>query len=341
MNTVFLIGNGFDINLGMNTRYKDFYKYYKRQSSSSVLIDLLKIDISENIDDWSDLELALGRYTEKLKSTKEFDDIFEDILDNLAEYLQKVESQYNYSNKDGKKLVEYLTSPENSLPLSEKIELNKYKNSFNSSQRNISIITFNYTMACEKLLDFKGTSATINKHDNVHPVVLQEILHIHGFIDNTVDNRMIMGVNDVSQISNKSFHDNSDVLEALVKSRCNKAHKQLIESRCEGLIMNAQLICIFGSSIGDTDNRWWELVGDQLKTGCKLIIFYKGNDYPIRREYKKLRDERKLKESFLNKTKLTEEQKKGVTNSIYIAINSDMFNIAYENMIKEEILIAT
>ncbi len=28
MNTLFFIGNGFDINLGLPTRYRDFYRYY-------------------------------------------------------------------------------------------------------------------------------------------------------------------------------------------------------------------------------------------------------------------------------------------------------------------------
>ena len=28
LNITFLIGNGFDIGLGLKTRYKDFYKYY-------------------------------------------------------------------------------------------------------------------------------------------------------------------------------------------------------------------------------------------------------------------------------------------------------------------------
>ena len=34
MNIVYLIGNGFDINLGLNTRYCDFYKYYLESQQS-------------------------------------------------------------------------------------------------------------------------------------------------------------------------------------------------------------------------------------------------------------------------------------------------------------------
>jgi hypothetical protein len=33
MNILFLIGNGFDLNLGMKTRYVDFYNYYISNTS--------------------------------------------------------------------------------------------------------------------------------------------------------------------------------------------------------------------------------------------------------------------------------------------------------------------
>lgn len=38
MNIVHILGNGFDINLGMKTRYADFYDYYKKIKSSSEIL---------------------------------------------------------------------------------------------------------------------------------------------------------------------------------------------------------------------------------------------------------------------------------------------------------------
>ena len=58
MNILFFIGNGFDINLGMKTRYSDFYKYYKDIESKSNVIQKLKEEIAERIVNWSDLELG-------------------------------------------------------------------------------------------------------------------------------------------------------------------------------------------------------------------------------------------------------------------------------------------
>ena len=89
MNILYIIGNGFDLNLGMRTRYSDFYKYYKSIKSPSTLIDVLKENISNDIENWSDLELELGRYTKNLNSIKEFEEVYEDIGDNLGEYLKQ------------------------------------------------------------------------------------------------------------------------------------------------------------------------------------------------------------------------------------------------------------
>jgi cobalamin biosynthesis Mg chelatase CobN len=95
MNIVYIIGNGFDLNLGMKTRYTDFYEYYKLIKSDKSSIKQLKNEILNNYQTWSDLELAIGNYTQKLNSTEEFDEVFEDILDKLSEYLEKEENSFD------------------------------------------------------------------------------------------------------------------------------------------------------------------------------------------------------------------------------------------------------
>lgn len=102
MNILFLIGNGFDLNLGLKTRYSEFYEYYKSINSQSDSINTLKENISTNLENWSDLELALGSYTDNIRSREEFDEIFEDIGDKLADYLQQEENKFDYSKIDGK-----------------------------------------------------------------------------------------------------------------------------------------------------------------------------------------------------------------------------------------------
>lgn len=52
MNTVFLIGNGFDLNLGMRTKYEHFYEYYlsNQGDEDSVHIRKLKDKIAKDKD---------------------------------------------------------------------------------------------------------------------------------------------------------------------------------------------------------------------------------------------------------------------------------------------------
>ena len=63
MNITFLIGNGFDLNLGLNTGYKDFLKEYVRIKSNVYYLDKFKEDILENFDTWASAEEAFGKYT--------------------------------------------------------------------------------------------------------------------------------------------------------------------------------------------------------------------------------------------------------------------------------------
>ncbi|MDD1443484.1 bacteriophage abortive infection AbiH family protein [Dolichospermum sp. ST_sed3] len=324
MNILFLIGNGFDLNLGMATRYKDFYKFYKNVESQSSIIESLKKEIGGNIENWSDLEFELGKYTKNLKSENEFTEIYEDLCDRLAEYLEEKEKNFDFNKIDGKKLYDYFIFPENSLLQADKVTLNAFRNKWTNSQWNIYAITFNYTQSLEKLMEYNGTKINIGKNVNSSiPIILQKIEHIHGYIND----RMVMGVNDTSQISNHEFQKNQKVLVDLVKNNCNQAQKHLVDVWCKDIIQKANLICIFGSSIGDTDNMWWELIGERLKNDCFLIIFEKGEVIPPRRPQRKALAEIEKKNYFLNKTKLKEEEKKIVASKIIIGINTNMFDL--------------
>ena len=324
MNILFLIGNGFDLNLGMATKYSDFYKFYKTVKSQSSIIETLKKEINQNIENWSDLELELGKYTKNLKSEKDFTKIYEDLSDRLAEYLDEEEKKFDFKKINGKKLYEYFAFPDKSLPQADKVTINAFRNKFLNTQWNIYAITFNYTQSLEKLMEYNGTGINIGRNGNFQ-IILQKIEHIHGYLND----RMVMGVNDTSQISNQEFQKNQKVLVDLVKSNCNQAQKHMVDVWSKDQISMANLICIFGSSIGDTDNMWWELIGEQLKRDCFLIIFEKGEVIPSRRPQRRVLLEIEKKNYFLNKTKLKEEEKKKAASKIIVGINTNMFDLKF------------
>ncbi|MBJ6117649.1 bacteriophage abortive infection AbiH family protein [Pontibacter sp. BT310] len=324
MQILFLLGNGFDLNLGMKTRYKDFYCHYLSVESKKEYVNKFKKHLSENLDNWSDLELSLGEYTQNIKTLEEFDDVFEDIAEKLADFLLEQENNFDFSKILKEELHKCLIYPEQYLLNSDRNQLSEYKDRWSKNRWYVHIITFNYTRTLERILGEEISNIKIGTHHDLAHVSLQGIDHLHGF----VDERMIMGVNDKSQVKNVQFHENPDVLEAIIKIQCNKAQKHNVDDACIKRITTANLICIFGSSIGETDNYWWELIGNQLLVrDCHLIIFYKCEDISPRFAYKKARKEREIKNIFLSKTKLDENEKKLVESKIFVGINTNLFKL--------------
>lgn len=324
MNTLFLIGNGFDLNLGLKTRYSDFYREYIKVKSNDEHINKLKKSITTSIENWSDMEIALGNFTSQVKTKDDFLKVHDDIGDHLAEYLKTEEKNFNYDLLDKSKFLQSISSPENFLNVNEENEIIKFKETWKSTSIwKINIINFNYTETIEEMLGKSVYPIKVSKIGNSQ-IILQKIVHVHGYMDK----RMVMGVNDQHQIANQKFMDSIDFAEAFIKPFCNTTMGHQDDKWCEDKVSTANLICIFGSSIGDTDKTWWELIGNRLlydKT--RLIIFTRGEEIPLRREYKKSAQKRKVTEHFLSKTKLSKEDRGKVKNKIFVAVNTELFNL--------------
>lgn len=325
MQILYIIGNGFDLNIGMKTSYKYFFDQYKSKESSNKNVEKLKKNISENYNNWSDLEIALGGYTAELKTLEEFDEVFEDIGENLAEFLRLEEDKFIESEIDRERFFKYLVTPENELRQIDKNRITEYKKKFYNNHWGLDIFTFNYTTVLEKIIGEGQKNIRIGNHPNTSSkanVTLTGIEHIHGF----TDKRMVLGVNDKSQIKNKAFKDDQNVLEAMVKSECNLAYGHLIDELFKKKIKASSMICIFGSSIGDTDNMWWELIGEKLKENIPLIIFTKGEEVISPRiGYKNNRTKRKMRDYFLDKTNLSEGVRKRIEDNVYVGLDTSMF----------------
>ncbi|MBL7969577.1 MAG: hypothetical protein JNK09_21435, partial [Prolixibacteraceae bacterium] len=302
--------------------YNHFYQYYKAVETNNVNVQKLKENISKSYDSWADLELALGNYTQHLEKVEELDDILSDIGEKLAEYLSLEEEKLKNYEINKKKFFNNLCFPENLFLPADKETLLGIKSKWKNHNWNLNIYTFNYTTVVEKILGDNQKNFTLAQRSNNLLIQFGEIKHIHGYLDND----MVIGVNDISQIKNESFHKNRDVLEAIVKSECNRANRSNIDRQFTNKINAANLICIFGSSIGETDNKWWELIGERLKSDCHLIIFTKGAEIPPRIRHMQARAERTIRDYFLSKTNLTEKEMETVQGKIFIGLNSGIFD---------------
>ena len=101
MNITFLIGNGFDRNLGLNTTYSDFVRVYKSSNAKNDRLKSFREYISENEELWSSAEVEMGRYTDQFESGDgaAFYECHKDFCEHLAEYLkneaQKMQYRFN------------------------------------------------------------------------------------------------------------------------------------------------------------------------------------------------------------------------------------------------------
>ncbi len=152
MNIVYIIGNGFDLNIGMKTSNKDFYKYYKSIHSESSLVNKLKKDISSNYETWSDLESGIGNYTEKIESIEDFDELFDNLRDELSNYIKRQEEEFDFTDLYTGDISKSLAYPENFLPIADTNSFGALRSKWNNSNWKIDIITLNYSRSLEKIL---------------------------------------------------------------------------------------------------------------------------------------------------------------------------------------------
>ncbi len=318
MRIVFLMGNGFDISLGLKTSYTDFHKYYTRSFHIEPCIKKLKRAIKEDLENWSDFEKAFGIYTKKIADPEEFDLLYDDILQEMQKYLKAETEKFSALSINIPAFINSLTAPDSFIR-----EKRRIQHLFSIETIDIRIINFNYTQT----IDIFAASA---RHSSLHRgrsiITIAAPQHIHGTLDGT----MLFGVNDKSQIANTAFQNNDTIASELVKPVFNKKLGYATDDICLATIKEADLICIFGMSIGDTDQYWWTSIGDRIKrSGCYAILFYwDGKTHlPLEERYK-LREEEKIKEMFLEKIGISKDSDSA--SRIFIGYNTSIF----QNMIE-------
>lgn len=312
----FLIGNGFDLNIGLNTRYQDFYKYYILKNKD----DILAKDIDENYDNWSDLELGLGKYTETVLPIKEeeFWASEQNLENNLVDYLTEEVKRINLDIDDRKKHIENKMA-ESLLEFYKKLpdEAEKsIKRILSDAKKQYFFITFNYTDALDQCVKIIRRSRRMKSEGE------EDVLHIHG----TISGNMVLGVNDESQIANPKFRNKYEYKRLLIKRYINEYCGRENIKKARDIIDGSTIICIYGMSIGATDKMWWQYIGKWLQ-GCsdrRLVIFAKDSTVYKVKKYSGNYGE-KVKDQFKNVGGLANVWNK-IKNKIYVEVNADMFD---------------
>lgn len=197
MNITFLIGNGFDLRLGLKTKFSDFYDTYVERNKSNNNEFIRKFCLSlENdkakgrtYENWSDFEFAFPKYVD---SPAEIRTILEDFSDKFCDYLQEFDSNIIPDEKMIQQFKNFVfNGHKNAVNGNDQAQVQRF---FDNKDNKFSYINFNYTNNLNGLLNLWHYYANNNKENYSVPY----LLHIHG----TKDSHIIIGIDNVNQFTN-------------------------------------------------------------------------------------------------------------------------------------------
>ena len=280
MNITFMIGNGFDVGVGMQSKFKDFFPVYKAKSlNKEDRIKKLSEEIEEDYETWADFEVALGKYTLKFtkETKKDFLDQLKDFEIEFIEYLKLQEQRLAF--KPENIISNHMTDAlrgyydEGKLAVESRNMMTSLYSGHASEEHRYNFISFNYTETLEKCLQtIPQGVVSKRKHNGTERIdKIGKIIHVHG----KKDLHPIIGVNDVSQIQNKELAEDERFARYVVKPSLNKYLRLANDSATTDIINQSKIICIYGMSLGATDKKWWSYILSWLNNGSdrQLVIF--------------------------------------------------------------------
>lgn len=333
MQITFLIGNGFDIGLGMKSRFSDFFPVYIRQAEGKekTLKDFAE-EIDEHRAEWSYFEEQLGKYSPKFTMDNK-DVMREQVTDfsvQFTQYLSEEEKKLNFDDDKitsimAKALVNFYSLNNLAKGSHEAVTETMKKNP--SHSRIYNFLSFNYTECLEKCL--AHFSERIVQQRNVAGIEVKdcigEILHIHG----KVNECPIMGVNDKSQIENESLAEDEEFKSLFVKPEANFELKTQAERDGKQIIDNSDIICVYGMSLGKTDKLWWEKLVEWLNKDAKhqLVIFLYDDECSTRTQFGIINSGRQMLNTLREYSEYQADTFDKLRHRIHFAINKNIFEM--------------
>lgn len=324
MNILYIFGNGFDKALGMATSYPEFYDYLKdKVNGGSVLLQEMQKEITRDTELWADMELGLGKFTSITNNIEEFDAFYFELSEHLRDYLKYENDKFTPTVQLKVKVKEDLTNIPKYIENLDKARFDNFVKQYGSSYKEINVITLNYTNSFEKIFNI----ATNGNNIGLNNAQLRQIIHLHGQLDNSI----ILGVDNESQIANEEFRKIEDIKDCLVKMQSNQVMKETRHVVCKDLINNAHLIVLFGVSLGDTDACWWKYIGKNLEKRKNLAIIqhlYAPEEVPPTQLQKRGRLERKHQQLILQKLAIEEGNRTDeIKNKLFFTLNKSIFKL--------------
>lgn len=336
MNITFILGNGFDIQLGLQSRYSDFLREYTKitpDDNENIKAFKKYLKPKPNRDLWSDAEKGMGVHLGQFsdKTIEAYNERVLDFESRLAEYLRQQQDRCSYSEHEKisggfqdflfKSFGDALTSRRDNLDIN-KPERNRFH-----------FISFNYTNLLEEIakccISNSGAVRTRVFQRGVYTDDWGLIFHVHGMLDGQI----IMGVNDESQLDLSGEVTLTEALRwELIKPILNQNSRNF-DVPAKKAIAVSDIIAIYGVSYGDTDKLWWEEIVGWLRQDAehKLVMFVREEPIPFNPVlgWMELNYEKGKRREMLKKLRVKESAPdfEALTEQIYIILNTTRLNL--------------
>lgn len=339
MNVLWIIGNGFDLNLGLKTGYKDFYNNDYSLRDDEVIINQRKkleeigASLPDDIELWSDLERFLGISAEHFSSEEEdfFHDAFENIESCLVDYLKKEQERCDFESLSNEQVDEFwrsITSFWKELPEINRAQFCEVANFHSSIFYNC--ISLNYTNCFDRYLEKTKERYKPFARRNIgrgYVDDFKQVLHIHGELSE--DPEIVLGVSNERQLKSGNFSDQKAAYELWVKNLKNEFYGNIKTERVKSLIDTADVICFYGVSFGITDKYIWNMIGERIKNSRIQIFIF---DYGLpERSGLRSRSHQKARDAAIEKFRiacdLSEEELEEFRGNLFVHQSSAIFRI--------------
>lgn len=330
MNVTFLIGNGFDLNLGLKTKYTDFLAEYRNIScDENSSLGFFRKELLKDEKLWSNAEIAFGAITKNFKEHKEkytaeeYCMCHEDFCNNLAKYLIAQEQQIKYIEQTSRIVNGFskgILNYNKGFREAEKENLDRVVSSI-LGEIEFNFINFNYTQTLDMCVSaVKKVNGILGKRTTNSIVFnrIGKVLHVHG----TVDKDMVLGVNDISQIGDNSLFSGYDdeFINQIIKIKTNEMNGEHTDEKVFRLLKSSDLIYIYGMACGATDKLWWGRICDIMNKNKKLHLIIHKFDAPedglIRRNF--LMFVKNVRKEFTGYCDFDEETKSEIQSRIHV-----------------------
>ena len=343
MRITFLIGNGFDLAVGLKTSFTDFFPIYCEQESNTDIVVKFKKDIKKDIEKdsqedsgkitWADFERKMGEHTTEYLEMDDFTSCMIDFKKSFIKHLQKEEARVNFKDESIRKdILSKFRKSLFAIPSFFPFVLNNnlQENFFSRYPLDFTFVNFNYTTIFDKCIEFlKEDEDKRIPNQNKQPGKASfSVKHIHG----TMEEPILMGVDNVAQIKNETFSKSRIFQQTLIKPDINERLANGYHSQISTHIEASDVIIVFGMSMGETDASWWRKICDWLSNyhyNRRLIIFAKTSQDADSKNNSEIpfRIEDSVKNRFLGHSKLSEATIEAMHKRIHVALNKNIFDL--------------